>query len=82
VTVAIERGARQPIYAQIGDRIAEAIAAGRYRPGDRLPSEAALQRDYGVARGTARRAHRYLAALGVAEVEPGRGVYVVERNRP
>lgn len=78
MSVDIERGARTPVYQQIGDRLREAIAAGDYPPGSRLPSEAALARDYAVARGTARNVHRYLERLGVAEVEPGRGAFVVE----
>jgi len=74
----IDHAARTPVYRQIGDRLRDAIERGEYPPGARLPSEADLVREYGVARGTARAAHRYLVRLGLVEVEPGRGAYVVE----
>jgi len=76
----VQHGARLPVYRQIADRLRAAIEAGAIPPGDRLPSEAALVAEYDVSRGTARRVHRYLASLGLVEVEPGRGAYVVERQ--
>lgn len=47
--------------ADIAQRLAERIAAGGWRDGEQLPSETALAREFGVARGTVRRALEELA---------------------
>jgi len=57
------------------DRVLESlrgdILAGRYRPGDRLPSERDLSVSLGVHRGAVREGLRSLAHLGLVEVRPG-----------
>ncbi|WP_214413265.1 GntR family transcriptional regulator [Sphaerisporangium fuscum] len=65
-----------PIYRRIADRLREAIAAGEFRDGDRLPGENALMAEYGVARATARQALAVLINEGVAVARRGSGVYV------
>lgn len=55
----------------------EAIEAGEYAVGDKLPSEAALVRDYGVSRPVVREALRGLQALGMTESQSGRGTFVI-----
>lgn len=65
-----------PPYRQIADQLRAKIEAGRYQPGDALPSEKALGQTYGVARETARRAMRTLREEGYAVTIPGRGSYV------
>lgn len=59
-------------YRQIAADLATAITAGDLRPGDELPSEAALARRYGVSRGTARQAFAELNAAGLVETRQGR----------
>ncbi|MBH0247705.1 GntR family transcriptional regulator, partial [Streptomyces cavourensis] len=49
-----EGAKRQPKYQRIADELRDAIQAGQYRPGDRLPGENDLMADHGVARMTAR----------------------------
>ena len=58
--------------------IREGIAAGRWRPGDRLPTERALAERFGLARNTLRRRLDDLAAEGVIERVVGSGTYVAE----
>lgn len=65
-------------YRQIAADLAAAITAGDLRPGDELPSEAALARRYGVSRGTARQAFAELTAAGLVETRQGR----LRRVRP
>lgn len=47
---------------QIADQLRAAIADGDLKPGDRLPPEVQLAREFGVSRGTVREAMRFLAA--------------------
>lgn len=60
----------------IANDLVAAIDHGEYQPGDRLPSEHALARRYGVSRLTARDALVKLANDGRAESEHGRGWFV------
>ncbi|VBA31974.1 Mannosyl-D-glycerate transport/metabolism system repressor MngR [Mycobacterium persicum] len=72
----IDRAIDRPPYRQIADLLRAAIRQGRYRPGNRLPSEAALIKHFGVARMTVRHALQELRADGLVCVEHGRGVFV------
>jgi DNA-binding GntR family transcriptional regulator len=65
-----------PPYRQIAAALRGEIEAGRYAPGDRLPSEKDLSQTYGVARETARRAVAALRESGHAVTLPGRGSFV------
>lgn len=73
-----EDRARRPLFARIKDAILEDIAHGRYRPGDRLPSEAGIVAAFGVSRMTANRALRELMAAGAILRRPGVGSFVAE----
>ena len=55
----------------IADRVRTQILAGRYRPGERLPSERELAEQAGVNRGSAREASKILANEGLVDVQPG-----------
>jgi GntR family transcriptional regulator len=65
-----------PLHRQVRDAIAERVAAGQWRPGQRLPSERRLCETFGVSRVTVRRALGSLVDEGVLEVAPGRGWFV------
>jgi DNA-binding GntR family transcriptional regulator len=65
-----------PRYRRIAAELRAAINRGDLRPGDALPSEAALMERYGVARGTARQALADLEGAGLVESQHGRGRYV------
>jgi GntR family transcriptional regulator len=67
---------RQPgttVHGQIEDWLADAIAAGRLRPGDRLPTEHDLAAWLGVSRMTLRHALGELAQRGLVTRTVGRG---------
>ena len=58
------------------------IAAGTYFPGERLPSESMLCRQYGVQRDTVRHALELLVLEGLIVKQPGRGSFVCsEKDR-
>jgi DNA-binding GntR family transcriptional regulator len=72
----IDRNSYEPAYAQLVRILLGQIAAGEFRPGDRLPSEAQLCERYGVSPMTVRRVVNILADQGVVIAEQGRGTFV------
>ena len=58
-------------YEQVADQLRELIVRGELQPGDRLPVESALARDFGVSRATVREALRLLAAQSLVRTEKG-----------
>ncbi len=73
---AIDRSSYEPVYAQLVRILLGQIAAGIFRPGDRLPSESQLCERYGVSPMTLRRVINILADQGVVIAEQGRGTFV------
>lgn len=74
--VSIDRNSHEPAYAQLVKILMGQLAAGMFRPGDRLPSEAQLCERYGVSPMTVRRVINILADQGVVVAEQGRGTFV------
>ena len=68
-----------PLWRQIRDALAEEIAGGRYAPGAKLPSEAALALRFGVNRHTVRRALGALAEAEAVHTRRGAGAFVTAR---
>ena len=66
------------LSVRIADDLAEQITNGRYRPGDKLPSEPELAVDLNVSRTTLREALRILSTRGLVEVRRGIGTFVTE----
>lgn len=64
------------VYAQLAGLLRTDIQTGRLQPGQRLPSEAHLQQQYGLARETVRRAVAILRTEGLVVVRHGHGVFV------
>src|ERR1700761_4309836 len=59
----------------------EAIDSGRWKPGERIPTERALSDHYGVARNTIRRALQQLEDAGRIIRHVGRGTFVEQTKR-
>ncbi|MBN1675715.1 MAG: GntR family transcriptional regulator [Kiritimatiellae bacterium] len=72
------QGVRAPKYLQIANRLAEMIATGVYRPGDKVPSERALAQDMSVSAVTANRAVSELVDRGLLHRRQGCGTFVRE----
>jgi Transcriptional regulators len=68
------------IYEQIVDQIAQLVADGHLKPGDRLPSERELVERFQVSRASIREAISALEMMGLIEVRSGEGTYIREVN--
>lgn len=70
----------------IADGLRRDIERGRFRPGDRLPSEAELTRLHSVSRTVVREAIAVLRSDGLVEARKGAGVFAIDpvraRQRP
>ena len=65
-----------PLWSMIADTLRGEIASGQYRPGDKLPTEAALARRFGVNRHTVRHALSGLIEDGTVTTRRGAGAFV------
>ena len=71
---------RKPIWSAIAETLAAELREGHYRPGEKLPTEAALAARFGVNRHTVRQALASLADAGAVHARRGSGVYVTART--
>jgi GntR family transcriptional regulator of arabinose operon len=65
-----------PKYQQVVEAVKNEILSGRYQPGQKLPSEAALVKRFGASRITVGRALRELRQAGLIQSRAGSGSYV------
>jgi GntR family transcriptional regulator len=65
LTERVDSASDRAVYRQIADHLRTAIARGRVRESERLPSEAQLMEHYGVTRVTIRNALRVLQDEGL-----------------
>jgi len=72
----IDRNSYEPAYAQLVGLLRRQIAAGEFRPGAQLPSEAQLCRQYEISPMTVRRAINVLLDQGVVVTTQGKGTFV------
>ncbi|MDL2297665.1 FadR family transcriptional regulator [Synergistaceae bacterium OttesenSCG-928-D05] len=70
----ISRGTR--IYEKVVEKLKESIALGELLPGDPLPSERQLMKEFGVSRSSLREGFRVMELLGLIESIPGKGRFV------
>lgn len=73
---------QEPRHRQVSTELRGEIAAGKYQPGERVPSEAQLVRRFGISRPTAARALLDLQRDGLIERRPGSGTYLREPTSP
>ena len=65
-----------PLFAQVRDTLKANIAEGHLAPGDKLPSEAALEQRFSVSRVTIRQALAELQKLDLIDKVNGKGSFV------
>ncbi len=66
-----------PLYSQITGYFLAAINEGRYREGDKLPTEQDICEMFDVSRITARKAVQELVDLGKVERKQGKGTFIL-----
>lgn len=67
------------LYQQVASTIMASIVSGKYKPGERLPSERDLAVAFKVSRPTIREAMIALEIRGLAETRHGSGIYVTDQ---
>jgi GntR family transcriptional regulator len=72
----LQRVPGRPLHQQIAEHLRREIAKGAFHPGDPLPSESDLMRQFGVSRGTVRQARAALRADGTIGGSQGRRLSV------
>src|SRR5438094_6184623 len=72
----VQPQAKSPKHQTVFDELRREIASGKYKAGQKLPSEADLVKRFGVSRITAGRAVRDLRQHGLVERRAGSGTYV------
>lgn len=65
-----------PIHEQISETLRSRVRSGELPVGSRLPAESFLMEEFGVARGTVRRALRTLNEQGIVQTLQGKGTYI------
>lgn len=71
----------KPIYQLLIDDLKKSIVSGRYKPGDLLPSENDLSREYNTTRVTVRQALKELTNMGYIFRQHGKGSIVCEAEK-
>jgi GntR family transcriptional regulator len=73
--VQIEQGVI-PRYYQLKEILEKRIQAGEFQPGDKFPTDDELCQEYGLSRGTVRRAVEMLIGTGQLRREQGKGTFL------
>jgi len=77
----IEPDGPVPIYLQLVEILTQRIERGDWAANRPIPSEGQLVQEFGIARGTARRAVATLREQGLVFTVPQRGTYVAPEPR-
>lgn len=64
---------RPRLATQVREQILADVFAGRWRPGDRLPTEVEMMASFGVSRAPIREAMQALHFMGIVDISPRRG---------
>jgi len=80
-SVILDESIKTPLYMQVYSALYQWIQQGRYRPGDKLESEAAMCKIFGVSRISIRKALDMLSNQGWVESRQGKGTFVTAQKR-
>jgi GntR family transcriptional repressor for pyruvate dehydrogenase complex len=67
---------RTTLGEQVAGQLAKLITGGKWKPGEKLPSELELRKTLHIGRSTLREALRSLSYVGLVVIKPGDGTYV------
>lgn len=68
------------VTEQVSKQIQDMISSGRFKPGDKLPTQKELEQMMGISRPTLREAISRLISSGAIEARQGQGYFVKEPN--
>ena len=71
---------KRPLYAHVHAGMVERIRSGRWKPGQLIPNEFEIAREFGVSQGTARKAIGALAEERLVVRQQGRGTFVYQHT--
>ncbi len=77
----IDRKSKLPLYYQLKEILKEEIDVGKYKPGQKVPSENELSAMLGISRNTSKQAIADLVSEGVLYRVQGKGTFVAERKK-
>ncbi len=75
-----DKMSKKPLGAQTEDKLMKYILQESIEPGQKIPNEFELARQFGVGRSTIREAVKGLVSRGILEVRRGSGTYVINTN--
>ncbi len=78
VTIRLDTNSKIPPFEQLRAQLALQVAAGRLRPGQRLPTIRQLAAQLDLSNGTVARAYRELEYAGILTGEGRRGTFVAD----
>lgn len=76
LTLDFEPLTRMNLADEIVNQVRHQIGIGALEPGERIPSERAMAEQLGVSRTVVREAMQRLEAMGLVEIQAGKGVFV------
>jgi GntR family transcriptional regulator len=68
-----------PVYRQLMDQVQGALAAGRLKAGDQLPTIRQVAVDLAINPNTVTRAYREMEIRGLLETQQGTGTFIAEQ---
>src|SRR6266568_1799093 len=71
---------RQTLGQQVATQLATMVTSGKWRQGERLPSEMELCKILHIGRSTLREALKSLAFVGLVEMRHGEGTFVCKES--
>ena len=71
---------QKTVVEQVMEQIKELIASGKYKPGDKLPTEHELAEKFGIGRSSIREAIKIFNYLGVLKSKAAKGTFLSDRG--
>src|ERR1700723_2955516 len=71
-----------PVYRQMIDQVQGALAAGRLKAGDQLPTIRQVAVDLAINPNTVTRAYREMEIRGILDTQQGTGTFIAEQKTP
>jgi DNA-binding FadR family transcriptional regulator len=71
---------RSGVCDEVVIKLQQQIASGKFKPGEKLPSEPVMMQQFGVGRSSIREAVRILSNKGLVRVKQGLGTFVDVQN--